>query len=90
MTVSRKKEMCGDLHSIQIHVHQKCLIINTTYRVEDNILYEFKDYKKFLHYCSMFVVDKDVKRIEEHIEINSEKVKKYMEIDKSENQLSLF
>ena len=90
MVVSRKKETCDDLNSIQVHVHKKCLIVNTTYIVEDNILYNFKDYKKFLMYVGAFVTDKELKRVKQYIEVNSEEVKGYMNIDKDENQLSLF
>lgn len=90
MTVSRKKEMCDVFQSIQVHAHSKCLVLNIEHNIDTNELFEFKDYKKFLNKCKIYVNDKNIKIIKEYLNDNCPEVKWLMDIDNGQNQLSLF
>jgi hypothetical protein len=92
MTVSKKQEKWDETQSISVTVHPMCLILNLTFKINDNQLFKFEEYEKMLDICREYVTDENIKRIETYLEDNSDIVKNLIKSKKqtTNNQLSLF
>lgn len=90
MTFTRKKEMCGDLSTINVYVHKTCIIVNTTFQIQDNILFQFNEYKKVIKFCEHFVNNNTIKLIEEYLINNCNEIKELIKLENEKGQLSLF
>jgi hypothetical protein len=87
MIFIRKKELQIELSTINVNVHEKCLIFNHGFEIQNNVLYNFNDYNLLLNKCKSYVTDKTLNEIKEYLINNCEIIKN---LENQQGQLSLF
>jgi hypothetical protein len=90
MIFSKKKEAYNNTQSINIHIHNKCIIFNETFDYKNNKLYDFKDYNLLLIDCKQYVSKDTVKKIEEFLINNCVEIQNIIKENKPGIQTSLF